>query len=266
MGDGINDAPALHAADVGISVDSAVDIAKEAADMILLEKSLLVLDEGVLEGRKVFSNIVKYVRMGASSNFGNMFSVLGASAFVPFLPMKPIQILANNMLYDVGQTAIPTDAVDVERLQQPRTWNIKELTRFIVFIGPCSSVFDYSTYFLMLHVFRCWDVSTPQVAAHSQSLFQTGWFVESLLTQTLIIHVIRTNKIPFIQSRPSAFLMVTSVAIMAFGVALPFTSFGRYLGFTALPPLYWPYIAATLFCYVLLTQTVKAWLLRHRWI
>jgi Mg2+-importing ATPase len=266
MGDGINDAPALHAADVGISVDSAVDIAKEAADMILLEKSLLVLDEGVLEGRKVFSNIVKYVRMGASSNFGNMFSVLGASAFVPFLPMKPIQILANNMLYDVGQTAIPTDAVDVERLQQPRTWNIKELTRFIVFIGPCSSVFDYSTYFLMLNVFRCWDVSTPQVAAHSQSLFQTGWFVESLLTQTLIIHVIRTNKIPFIQSRPSAFLMVTSVAIMAFGVALPFTSFGRYLGFTALPPLYWPYIAATLFCYVLLTQTVKAWLLRHRWI
>ena len=266
MGDGINDAPALHAADVGISVDSAVDIAKEAADMILLEKSLLVLDEGVLEGRKVFSNIVKYVRMGASSNFGNMFSVLGASAFVPFLPMKPIQILANNMLYDVGQTAIPTDAVDVERLQQPRTWDMKQLTRFIVFIGPCSSIFDYTTYFLMLHVFKCWDVSTPQIAAHSQSLFQTGWFVESLLTQTLIIHVIRTNKIPFIQSRPSAFLMVTSVAIMAFGVALPFTSFGRYLGFTALPALYWPYIAATLFCYVLLTQTVKAWLLRHRWI
>jgi Mg2+-importing ATPase len=266
MGDGINDAPALHAADVGISVDSAVDIAKEAADMILLEKSLLVLDEGVLEGRKVFSNIVKYVRMGASSNFGNMFSVLGASTFVPFLPMRPIQILANNLLYDIGQAAIPTDAVDDERIQRPRTWDIKELTRFVLFIGPCSSVFDYSTFFLMLHVFKCWDVSTPAAAAHSQSLFQTGWFVESLLTQTLIIHVIRTNKIPFVQSRPSTFLMVTSVMTMAIGVALPFTPIGRYLGFSELPPLYWPCIAVTLLGYVVLTQTVKAWLLRHRWI
>ena len=266
MGDGINDAPALHAADVGISVDTAVDIAKESADIILLEKSLLVLDEGVLEGRKVFSNIVKYVRMGASSNFGNMFSVLGASVFVPFLPMRPIQILANNLLYDIGQTAIPTDAVDEERIQQPRSWDLKELTRFILFIGPCSSIFDYSTYFLMLYVFKCWDVSTPAAAAHSQSLFQTGWFVESLLTQTLIIHVIRTNKIPFVQSRPSAFLLVTSGAIMAVGVALPFTPIGRYLGFMALPGLYWPYLALTLLCYVLLTQGVKAWLLRRRWI
>jgi P-type Mg2+ transporter len=266
MGDGINDAPALHAADVGISVDTAVDIAKETADLILLERSLLVLDDGVLEGRKVFSNIIKYVRMGASSNFGNMFSVLGASVFVPFLPMRPIQILANNLLYDIGQAAIPTDAVDDDRIQQPRTWDIKELTRFILFIGPCSSVFDYSTYFLMLHVFKCWDVSTPEAAAHSASLFQTGWFVESLLTQTLIIHVIRTNKIPFLQSRPSGFLMLTSVAIMAIGIALPFSALGRYLGFTALPPLYWPYIALTLLCYLLLTQAVKAWLLRHRWI
>jgi len=266
MGDGINDAPALHAADVGISVDTAVDIAKESADLILLEKSLLVLDEGVLEGRKVFSNIIKYVRMGASSNFGNMFSVLGASVFLPFLPMRPIQILANNLLYDVGQAAIPTDAVDVERIQRPRTWDIKELTRFIFFIGPCSSIFDYSTFFLMLYVFKCWNVSTPEAAAHSQSLFQTGWFVESLLTQTLIIHVIRTNKIPFLQSRPSTFLMVTGSAIMAIGVALPFTPVGRYLGFTALPALYWPYLVATLFAYVLLTQAVKACLLRHRWI
>ncbi|HEX7603446.1 MAG TPA: magnesium-translocating P-type ATPase [Polyangiaceae bacterium] len=266
MGDGINDAPALHAADVGISVDTAVDIAKESADMILLEKSLLVLDDGVLEGRKVFSNIIKYVRMGASSNFGNMFSVLGASVFVPFLPMRPIQILANNLLYDVGQTAIPTDAVDVERIQAPRAWDIKELTRFILFIGPCSSIFDYTTYFLMLYVFKCWNVSTPEAAAHSESLFQTGWFVESLLTQTLIIHVIRTNKIPFLQSRPSPFLLVTSVTIMAIGVVLPFTVLGRYLGFTALPPLYWPYLALTLLCYVVLTQGVKAWLLRLRWI
>ena len=162
MGDGINDAPALHAADVGISVDTAVDIAKESADMILLEKSLLVLDEGVLEGRKVFANIVKYVRMGASSNFGNMFSVLGASVFVPFLPMLPIQILANNLLYDIGQTAIPTDAVDPEQIAAPRPWDIKALTRFILFIGPCSSIFDYTTYLMMLYLFDCWDTSTPR--------------------------------------------------------------------------------------------------------
>ena len=265
LGDGINDAPALHAADVGISVDTAVDIAKESADIILLEKSLLVLDEGVLEGRKVFSNIVKYVRMGASSNFGNMFSVLGASVFVPFLPMKPLQILANNLLYDLGQTAIPTDTVDAEQLQRPRAWDIKELTRFIVFIGPCSSIFDYSTYFLMLCVFRCWDVSSPAAAAHSASLFQTGWFVESLLTQTLIIHIIRTNKLPFLQSRPSGFLLATSLVIIVVGIALPYTLPGRYLGFTALPLLYWPYLAATLFGYVLLTQTAKAWLLRRTW-
>jgi len=266
MGDGINDAPALHAADVGISVDTAVDIAKESADMILLEKSLLVLDEGVIEGRKVFANIIKYVRMGASSNFGNMFSVLGASVFVPFLPMRPIQILANNLLYDIGQAAIPTDRVDDERVQAPHAWDIKELTRFILFIGPCSSIFDYSTFFLMLYVFRCWDVSTPAAAAHSQSLFQTGWFVESLLTQTLIIHIIRTNKIPFLQSRPSTALLVMSGLIMAIGVALPFTPLGRYLGFTRLPMLYWPYIGLTLLCYVLLTQTVKALLLRRGWI
>jgi Mg2+-importing ATPase len=265
MGDGINDAPALHAADVGISVDTAVDIAKESADMILLEKSLLVLDQGVLEGRKVFSNIIKYVRMGASSNFGNMFSVLGASVFVPFLPMSPIQILANNLLYDVSQTAIPTDAVDPERIQKPRAWDLGELTRFILLIGPCSSIFDYTTYFLMLDVFGCWNVSTPEAAAHSQSLFQTGWFVESLLTQTLIIHVIRTSKIPFIQSRASTFLLATSAAIMAIGVALPFTALGRYLGLSALPARYWPYLAATLLSYVVLTQALKGWLLR-RWI
>jgi len=266
MGDGINDAPALHAADVGISVDTAVDIAKESADIILLEKSLLVLDEGVIEGRKVFSNIVKYVRMGASSNFGNMFSVLGASIFVPFLPMLPVQILANNLLYDIGQTTIPTDAVDAERIAMPRRWDLAELTRFVLFIGPCSSIFDYTTYLMMLYLFDCWDVSTPQAAAHSASLFQTGWFVESLLTQTLIIHVIRTNKIPFLQSRSSWPVMVMSLVIMAVGIAIPFSPLGRYLGFSPLPGLYWPLIAVTLLCYVLLTQGVKMWLLRRRWI
>jgi P-type Mg2+ transporter len=266
MGDGINDAPALHTADVGISVDTAVDIAKEAADMILLEKSLLVLDEGVIEGRKVFSNIIKYVRMGASSNFGNMFSVLGASVFVPFLPMLPVQILTNNLLYDIGQTTIPTDAVDPERIVTPRRWDLAELTRFLLFIGPCSSIFDYTTFFVMLYVFNCWDISTPQAAAHSASLFQTGWFVESLLTQTLIIHVIRTNKIPLLQSRSSWPVLVMSLVIMAVGIAIPFSPVGPYLGFSKLPALYWPLLAVTLLCYVLLTQGVKMWLVRRKWI
>jgi P-type Mg2+ transporter len=266
MGDGINDAPALRAADVGISVDTAVDIAKESADMILLEKSLMVLEEGVIEGRKVFANILKYVRMGASSNFGNMFSVLGASIFVPFLPMAPIQILANNLLYDVSQTAIPTDDVDPEQVEKPRPWDIKQLTRFIVFIGPCSSIFDYTTFLMMLYVFNCWNVATPADAAHSESLFQTGWFVESLLTQTMIIHVIRTNKIPFLQSRPSWPLLVMSAIIMAVGIAIPFTPLGTYLGFTEPPPLYWPLVGATLLCYVVLTQLLKMWLLRRKWV
>jgi P-type Mg2+ transporter len=266
MGDGINDAPALHAADVGISVDTAVDIAKEAADMILLEKSLLVLDEGVIEGRKVFSNIIKYVRMGASSNFGNMFSVLGASVFVPFLPMLPVQILANNLLYDIGQTTIPSDAVDPERIVTPRRWDLAELTRFVLFIGPCSSIFDYTTFLVMLYLLNCWDISTAQAAAHSASLFQTGWFVESLLTQTLIIHVIRTNKIPLLQSRSSWQVLVMSLVIMAVGIAIPFSPVGPYLGFSKLPALYWPLLAVTLLCYVLLTQGVKMWLVRRKWI
>jgi P-type Mg2+ transporter len=266
LGDGINDAPALHAADVGISVDSAVDIAKGSADMILLEKSLLVLDEGVLEGRKVFANIVKYVRMGASSNFGNMFSVLGASFFVPFLPMLPIQILANNLLYDIGQTAIPTDAVDPEQVERPRPWDVKRLTSFIAFIGPCSSLFDYSTYLFMLYVFDCWNTSTPEATAASARLFQTGWFVESLLTQTLIIHVIRTNKIPFLQSRASWQVLVMSLLTVAIGVALPFSPVGAHLGFRALPPLYWPLLVGTLLGYMLLTQAMKTWLLRRQWI
>ena len=194
MGDGINDAPALKAADVGISVDSAVDIAKESSDIILLENSLLVLEQGVLEGRRVFGNIIKYIKMAASSNFGNMFSVVGASAFLPFLPMLPIQVLTNNLLYDFSQTTIPTDEVDADWLTKPRKWTIGEIQRFILFIGPISSIFDYLTFFIMLYVFNCWN---------NPALFHTGWFVESLFTQTLIIHVIRTNKIPFIQSRAS---------------------------------------------------------------
>lgn len=259
MGDGINDAPALRAADVGISVDTAVDIAKESADVILLEKSLMVLEEGVLEGRKVFVNILKYVRMGASSNFGNMFSVLGASAFLPFVPMAPIQILTNNLLYDFSQVPIPTDDVDPEQITKPRPWNIGEIKRFILFIGPVSSIFDYSTYFIMIYVFNCWDPSKA-------SLFQTGWFVESLMTQTLIIHVIRTNKIPFIQSRPSWPLIVTTVLVMAVGMFLPFSPLAKPLGFEQLPPLYWPLLAATLLCYITVTQFVKSWLLKKNWI
>jgi len=266
LGDGINDAAALRAADVGISVDTAVDIAKASADLILLEKSLLVLEAGVVEGRNVFANILKYIRMGASSNFGNMFSVLGASVFVPFLPMTPIQILANNLLYDISQTAIPTDHVDPEQVEKPRPWDVGQLTRYILFIGPCSSLFDLTTYAMMLFVFNCWDISTPEAAAHSAGLFQTGWFVESVLTQTLIMHIIRTNRIPFLQSRPSWPLMVMSGIVMAVGVAIPFTPVGVYLGFTRLPPLYWPLLAVSLACYVVLTQGVKMWLLRMKWV
>ena len=259
LGDGINDSPALRAADVGISVDTAVDIAKEAADIILLEKSLLVVDDGIVEGRKVFCNILKYVRMGASSNFGNMFSVLGASVFLPFVPMAPLQILTNNLLYDFSQIPIPTDDVDPEQIAAPRPWSMHDFTRFILFIGPCSSVFDYTTFFIMLYVFGCWD---PARAA----LFQTGWFVESLLTQTLIIHVIRTNKIPFLQSRASVALMATTVGIMLVGIWLPSSPLGSALGFTPLPHLYWPLVALTLLAYVGLTQVVKAWLIHRRWI
>ena len=258
MGDGINDAPALRTADVGVSVDTAVDIAKESADLILLEKSLLVLGEGVLEGRKVFANILKYIGMGASSSFGNMFSVLGASIFVPYLPMTPIQILTNNLLYDVSQTAIPSDEVDAEQIAGPRPWDMGSIARFILFIGPCSSIFDYTTFLMMLYVFGAWDVDKA-------ALFQTGWFVESLLTQTLIIHVIRTRKLPFLQSRASGALIAMTAVIMAVGVLIPFTPIGHSLGFTLLPPLYWPLLALTLLAYMLLTQGVKTWLIRRAW-
>jgi Mg2+-importing ATPase len=259
LGDGINDAPALRAADVGISVDTAVDIAKESADAILLEKDLLVLEDGVREGRKVFANILKYIRMGASSNFGNMFSVVGASIFLPFVPMAPLQILTNNLLYDFSQVPIPTDDVDPEQIARPRPWSMNAISRFILFVGPCSSVFDYTTFFVMLYVFGCWDPANA-------SLFQTGWFVESLLTQTLIIHVIRTNRIPFLQSWASWPLIVTTAVIMVLGAWLPHSPLGPVFGFTPLPPLYWPLLAVTLLGYVLLTQAVKTWLFRKGWV
>jgi P-type Mg2+ transporter len=250
MGDGINDAPALKVADVGISVDSAVDIAKESSDIILLENSLLVLEQGVAEGRRVFGNIIKYVKMAASSNFGNMFSVVGASAFLPYLPMLPIQVLTNNLLYDFSQTTIPTDNVDADWLIKPRKWAINEIQRFILFVGPISSVFDYITFFILWHFFDC---------KNNPALFHTGWFVESLFTQTLIIHVIRTNKIPFIQSRASWPLMITSLVIVALGAWLTVSPLADTLGFVQLPLLYWIWLAGILICYVMLTQLIKNW-------
>jgi Mg2+-importing ATPase len=280
MGDGINDAPALKAADVGISVDNAVDIAKESADVILLEKSLMVLEEGVLEGRKVFVNILKYIRMGASSNFGNMFSVIGASAWLPYVPMAPIQVLTNNLLYDFSQVPIPTDNVGPLQTAKPRPWNIGEIAKFIVFIGPISSIFDYTTYAMMWFVFKCNQlnlVPPPALAGrfanaaapdstYAAALFHTGWFVESLMTQTLIIHVIRTNLIPFIQSRASWQLTMTSVLIMAVGAYLPYSPLASTLGFVPLSPLYWLLLLATLLCYVGLTQLIKTWLIRKAWV
>ena len=254
LGDGINDAPALKAADVGISVDSAVDIAKESSDIILLENSLLVLEQGVLEGRRVFGNIVKYIKMAASSNFGNMFSVVGASAFLPFLPMLPIQVLVNNLLYDFSQTTIPTDEVDEEWLTKPRQWTIDKILRFILFIGPISSIFDYLTFFILLYVFNSWT---------DPALFHTGWFVESLFTQTLIIHIIRTNKIPFIQSRASWPLILTSLIIVAAGAWLTVSPLANTLGFVPLPPMYWLYLGIMMLGYACVTQLVKAWFIRR---
>ena len=280
MGDGINDAPALRAADVGVSVDNAVDIAKESADVILLEKSLMVLEEGVLEGRKVFVNILKYIRMGASSNFGNMFSVIGASAWLPYVPMAPIQVLTNNLLYDFSQVPIPTDNVGPLQTAKPRPWNMGEIAKFIVFIGPISSIFDYTTYAMMWFVFKCNQlnlVPPPALAerfanaakpdnTYAAALFHTGWFVESLMTQTLIIHVIRTNLIPFIQSRASWQLTMTSLLIMAIGAYLPYSPLASTLGFVPLPPLYWLLLLLTLLSYVGLTQLIKTWLIRKAWV
>lgn len=256
LGDGINDAAALRQSDIGISVDSAVDIAKESADIILLEKSLMVLEDGVLEGRKTFGNITKYIKMTASSNFGNMFSVMAASAFLPFLPMLPIHLLIQNLLYDISQTTIPFDRMDAEYLRKPRKWDASDLSRFMIFIGPISSIFDIVTYLVMWFAFGC------QSMEH-QTLFQSGWFIEGLLSQTLIVHMIRTRKVPFIQSRASWQVTGLTLLIMATGILIPFTPFGTSIGLEALPASYFPWLFGILLSYCVLTQLIKNWYI-HR--
>jgi Mg2+-importing ATPase len=251
LGDGINDSPSLKVADVGISVNNGTSVAKEAADIILLHKSLMVLRDGVLEGRKTFGNIVKYIKMGGSSNFGNMLSVTGASLFLPFLPMLPIQILLNNFLYDLSQTALPSDEVDPEYLQQPRAWDIKAIRTFMLTFGPLSSLFDFITYGVLLFVFKA-----------SEVFFHTGWFLESLCTQTLVIYVIRTAKVPFVQSSPSRLLLGSSLLIVSAGVLLTLTPLGQYFQFV-IPPLgYFPVLAAIVLSYLFLVQAVKIWFVK----
>jgi Mg2+-importing ATPase len=250
LGDGINDAPGLRASDVGISVDTAVDIAKETSTVILLEKSLVVLTDGVKQGRMIFGNIVKYIKMAASSTFGNMFSVVGGSVFLPFLPMLPIQILVNNLLYDFSQITIPSDGVDKEWLRKPRKWTLEPIKKFIFIIGPISSIFDFLTFFALLYVFNAWA---------SPALFQTGWFIESLFTQTLIVHVIRTNKIPFIQSNASLPIILSTTFVCLVGMALPYSPIGPALGFVQPPAGYWVFLAVIITAYLALTQIIKTW-------
>lgn len=251
LGDGINDALALKTSDVGISVNNAVDIAKESADIILLKKSLVVLEDGVSEGRRTFGNIVKYIKMGSSSNFGNMFSMTGGSIFLPFLPMLPIQILLNNFLYDASQIAIPSDGMDKEYIMKPRPWNVKYIRNFMVTIGPISSLFDFLTYGVMLFIFHA-----------NAELFHTGWFVESLCTQTLVIHIIRTGKIPFIESRPSRFLVLMSLFIVSLGIAIPFSPLAKPFGFVKPPPMYFVALFIMVVAYLFLVQVVKKWFIR----
>jgi len=259
MGDGINDAPALRAADIGISVDSAVDIAKEAADIILLEKSLLVLDEGVVEGRTTFCNMLKYIRMTASSNFGNVLSVLVASAFLPFLPMLPLQLLVQNLLYDIGQTGIPFDNVDPELVTRPLKWNPADIGRFMLYFGPVSSLFDIATFALMWWVFGADSVAR-------QALFQSGWFVVGLLTQTLVVHMLRTPKLPFVQSHAAAPLMAMSLVIVALGLWLPQGPLAGYFRLVPLPGAYFAWLLAILLGYGTLTTLMKRFYIhRYGW-
>jgi P-type Mg2+ transporter len=256
LGDGINDAPALRDADVGVSVDNAVDIAKESADIILLEKSLLVLEEGVARGRHVFGNIMKYIKITVSSNFGNVFSVLVASAFLPFQPMMPLQLLIQNLLYDISQISIPWDNVDEEYLRKPREWDPRSIARFALFLGPVSSIFDFSTFALMWYVFAANTVE-------EQALFQSGWFVLGLLSQTLIVHMIRTHKVPFLQSIASRPVLIMTTVVMVIGLVFPFTPFGMSIGFQPLPTSYFPWLFGTLIAYCIIIQLVKGWYIRR---
>jgi P-type Mg2+ transporter len=251
LGDGINDAPSLHVADVGISVQNAVDVAKDAAEIILLERDLGVLHEGIIEGRKAFGNVMKYLLMGTSSNFGNMFSMAGASAFLPFLPMLPTQILLNNFLYDLAQVTIPTDNVDRTYIHKPRRWNIKMIRDFMIYIGPISSIYDFLTFFVLLKFFRA-----------TEEFFHTGWFVESLATQTLVIFIIRTAGSP-LRSRTSRPLSITTLLVVGAGIVLPFTPLGKLLGFTPLPLSYFIFLAAATGTYLLLVELVKRRLMRR---
>jgi len=252
LGDGINDAPSLKTSDVGISVDTAVDVAKESADIILLKKDLRVLAEGVFEGRKTFGNTMKYVMMGTSSNFGNMFSAAGAAVFLPFLPMLPIQILLNNLLYDMSELGIPTDNVDQEYLEKPRKWDIKFIRKFMLTFGPVSSVFDFLTFFTMIAYFT---LQEPRML--DASLFQTAWFVESLSTQTLIIFVIRTRRTPFYKSRPSRILTVTSLGVVALAWIIPYTPLGELFGFKPLPWAFLLVLLGMIVVYMTLVEVIK---------
>ena len=279
MGDGINDASAMKSADIGISVDTAVDVAKESADIVLLEKDLMVLEEGIIEGRKTYANMIKYIKMTASSNFGNMFSVLAASALLPFLPMESLQLIFLNLIYDLSCTAIPWDNVDEEFISVPRKWDASSVGSFMMWIGPTSSVFDWMTYIFMYFVFCPLFVSRGvlynDLASHFAgadlvrmqtayvAMFQTGWFIESMWSQTLVIHMIRTPKLPFIQSHASAPLTLMTFTGIGVLTIIPFTTFGRMLGFVALPTAYFAYLIPCILLYMVLATSLKKAYVRH---